>query len=528
MQFKIHTVESEDNIDDNEQAINCYYYNTDEFKKAKFKSSQSFSILHLNIHSIQLHIEELKILLELLEFKFDIIAISESKLNDQPITDITINGYHKPYIKLTEANKGGTLLYVKKELNFKPREDLEIYKSKELESSFIEIINSKETNDIVGVIYRHPNMDTQNFIDDKLNSLLNKLSFENNKKIYIAGDFNFDLLKASNHTVTLNFINKMTSNFLLPVITLPTKINKTNDTLIDNIFTNQINPDIISGNLTVDISDHIPSFMIIPRPNQNHLPKKHNIYTRDTKNFDKEKFFLDLLAIDWDETIDENDANKSFNQFLNQVNSIIDKYMPLKKISNKEFKRKFKPWITKGILKSIQRKNELFRKYIKCKNETTRNANHQEYKELKNLLNVTIKNSKKNYYKQYFSNNSSNLRQLWIGIKDIINIKSKSNDVPSCLQVGNNVITETKEICNSFNDYFSNIAEEILKKRKYDGNKSYDEFLNNPMHNSFFYEPCTSQEVNLLITELNITKATGPNGIPTRILHQIKLKFVNH
>ena len=142
------------------------------------------------------------------------------------------------------------MLYVKNELNYKPREDLEIYKSKDLESSFIEIINAKETNDIVGVIYRHPNMDTHIFTDDKLSTLLNKLSFENNKKIFIAGDFNFDLLKSSNHTDTLNFINKMTSNFLLPVITLPTKINTSNDTLIDNIFTNQINPDIISGNLS--------------------------------------------------------------------------------------------------------------------------------------------------------------------------------------------------------------------------------------------------------------------------------------
>ena len=75
----------------------------------------------------------------------------------------------------------------------------------------------------------------------------------------------------------------MTSNFLLPTITLPTKINTLNDTLIDNIFTNQYNPDMISGNITVGISDHIPSFLIIPRPNQNHLPKKHNIYTQDKK-----------------------------------------------------------------------------------------------------------------------------------------------------------------------------------------------------------------------------------------------------
>ena len=125
-------------------------------------------------------------------------------------------------------------------MNYKPREDVEIYKSNDLESSFIEIINKNESNDIIGVIYRHPNMDVNNFIDDKLDTLVHKLTYEKNKNIFIAGDFNFDLLKISSNTETINFFNKMTSNFLLPTITLPTKINTSNDTLIDNIFTNQI------------------------------------------------------------------------------------------------------------------------------------------------------------------------------------------------------------------------------------------------------------------------------------------------
>ena len=112
--------------DDNDEvkSTNCYYYSTEEYKKAKFKPPTSFSIFHLNIHSIQLHIEELRILLEMLEYKFYIIAISESKLNNQPTVDINLTGYHTPYCKNTEANKCGTLLYVNKELNYKPRKDL--------------------------------------------------------------------------------------------------------------------------------------------------------------------------------------------------------------------------------------------------------------------------------------------------------------------------------------------------------------------------------------------------------------------
>ena len=105
-------------------------------------------------------------LLNMIDHKFDIIAIS---------------------------GKGGTMIYVATGHNFQPRKDLEIYQSKDLESTFIEVINPKESNDIVGVIYRHPNMGTTVFTDHKLNDLMLKLSLERNKKIYIVGDFYFDL-----------------------------------------------------------------------------------------------------------------------------------------------------------------------------------------------------------------------------------------------------------------------------------------------------------------------------------------------
>ena len=72
------------------------------------------------------------------------------------------------------------------------------------------------------------------------------------------------------------------SNFLLPVITIPTKVNQGNHTLIDNNFTNHLNTDTVSGNLEVSLSNgHTPSFIITPRQNQNHLPKKHIIFKRD-------------------------------------------------------------------------------------------------------------------------------------------------------------------------------------------------------------------------------------------------------
>ena len=106
----------------------------------------------------------------------------------------------------TVSTKGGVLIYVKNGINFKPRNYLIIYKSKELESFFIEINNPKESNSIVGVIYRHPCMDEHIFIDDHLKNVTDILSKEN-KKVFIAGDFNFDLLNISKHNETFSFFD---------------------------------------------------------------------------------------------------------------------------------------------------------------------------------------------------------------------------------------------------------------------------------------------------------------------------------
>ena len=68
--------------------------------------------------------------METIQHNFDIIAISETKLKKgiEPHVNINIPNYqieHTP----SEANKGGTLLYISNDLNCKPRQDLAIYES---------------------------------------------------------------------------------------------------------------------------------------------------------------------------------------------------------------------------------------------------------------------------------------------------------------------------------------------------------------------------------------------------------------
>ena len=79
---------------------------------------------------------------------------------------------------------------------YKTWNDLILYKSAALESTFIEIINHKKSNMLVGSIYRHPAIDLKEFNGNYLNE--HKLSSEN-KSVIPLGDFNVDIRKNDKH-----------------------------------------------------------------------------------------------------------------------------------------------------------------------------------------------------------------------------------------------------------------------------------------------------------------------------------------
>ena len=66
------------------------------------------------------------------------------------------------------------------------------------------------------------------------------------------------------------------------------------------------------------------------------------------------------------------------------------------------------------------------------------------------------------------------------------------------------------------------VAEKILKKRKYNGNKSYQSYLKDPNPLSFMMTPTSPVEVEDIISKFDTSKKTGPNSIPQPLLKSIK------
>ena len=230
---------SSDQNNNSENIINCKYYDIDEIQTLnKLNNKRTLSLFHINSCSLSKNIEDLEYLLNSTSINFDVIAISETRIvkGKTPVNSLNLMNYSHEFCP-TESSAGGTLLYIHNHLSYKPRNDLSIYKPTELESTFIEISNPKRSNMIIGCIYKHPNMDLDEFNDNYLNTLLDKIS-KGNKSVFLLGDFNVDLLKYDKHAPTNEFLESLSSHIFLPHNVQPTRINTTSKTLIDNIFSN--------------------------------------------------------------------------------------------------------------------------------------------------------------------------------------------------------------------------------------------------------------------------------------------------
>ena len=135
--------------------------------------------------------------------------------------------------------------------------------------------------------------------------------------MFLLGDFNVDLLKYEQHKATNEFLDSLSCNMVLPYIIQPTRITSHSKSIINNIFSNYISQEIISGNLTSTISDHLPQFVIAPHIFSNAPNKKSNIFECDWSKFNLEHFILNYFAIDWPHILElqNNNTNASFQNF---------------------------------------------------------------------------------------------------------------------------------------------------------------------------------------------------------------------
>ena len=416
-----------DETDTNDNIECCQYLELEEVKNiAKCDTNRTnFSLIYVNIVSLDANIDKIRTLLYGMDSNPDIIGVSETRINDSNVArcDCELRGYHFVYDNSPSNGKpGGAGLFIKNGVDYKIRNDLKIM-SGDCENIWIETtINGKKG--VLASLYRHPRHNFTLFQNELTNKLA-KLDKEN-LIYYLGGDVNINLIKTSTNNAIKFYFDDVTSAGTQVLINKPTRITADSVSLVDHIYCNDPLNNLTPGIVIADMSDHLPLYLKVTAPSVSSNSQTNRLI-RDWKNFKINDFRKELreklnLSLGNSQNLD---GNSKFNRFNTIFNATVDKYLPLRPCTKKEERRRENPWMTNALFKSIKTKNKLY--FIKRKHRLTVNIN--KYKKHRNLLNRLIKIAKKVYYKSKLEMSANKSKAIWSVINELLGKKKKANKI---------------------------------------------------------------------------------------------------
>lgn len=471
-------------------------------------NGDSINIIHLNIRSLNHNFEEFLILLESLDTKFDIIILTETwRLDDLDI--FNIKGYNIFYSNGCYNQNDGVVVYVNKSY-------VSEFKTVRYTENTFANVTLKINNVVYNIlsVYRLPSTNEQVFLQE-LDYILQQQG--NNMLNIFTGDINIDIMDVdTQNKITCNeYLNIMAKNGYLSYINKHTRIKHNKSSCLDHIFIKKplhetclnFTPAILLN----DTTDHFPILLKVKTyQNKCHKNKsKKNSYSQI--NF--ENLNQVLSNENWNDLLNITDPNQAYNSFLNKLNYCIGKSATI--ITLKSSEKKLKPWITRGLITSIRKRDKL-------KLEVNKQKNNLEllnsYKEYRNKINNLIRKVKQEYYSNKIHENKHNMKKVW----EIINESSnRINDKNKIVINNQGKIVTDNEAANLFNNYFINVGEDLAKKITVP-HMIQDR---NIRCNTLFLKPVDETEIIKNINKLKNGSASGNDNISAKTLKKIGEKI---
>jgi len=426
----------------------------DELTK-KLDTHKGVSIGHLNTRSILPKIDEIKMILT--NSNLDILTISESWLDNSILPhEIEIAGY-TTLRKDRNRHGGGVMQYIKNDLNFKERSDLE---HENIEATWIEVPNiTKNEKYLICSYYRSPEKQIDYFNDTI--DMINKATNEG-KGMIICGDFNWDY--KLDETLATHKVKQLEDLFTMQqIVHKPTRTESGNK-ILDLILTTNPDNHIYTDVLPLGLSDHYMPYTVIKT---NKTPQPHNYaIIRCYKNFQEDAFLYDLerqVTIRNNETATkyppttnkiqkdmEIELNYKWKHWKEDFLKVSNKHAPLRTVRMRQGGRN---WITPDIAKTINRRDQ-----TKARASSTKDPiAWEEYRYLRKQVKKMIDKEKKEHYKGLVQTKQSNTK-FWKEMTKLIPKKINMASIPKNLTL------------DELNKYFSevgskNIAEVAHKKK---------------------------------------------------------------
>ena len=500
-----------DKLDD----LDSPYYTQDELIQYSSKlADKTFSIFHLNIRSLSKNIDNLQNLVSILKGHFKVIVLTETWCRDTASKNSLLQIPNYTVIHTTRGDDkqgGGVCMFVRNDLNFKLRNDLDRFDS-DIETLSIEIENRNSKNIIITGIYRPPRGNINTF-QEHSKTIMSKNSLAN-KHVFLIGDFNINSLDYSSNEHVKQFFDTSFQKNFVPLINRPTRVTRNSATCIDHILTNSfIDTNIESGIFKSDMSDHFSVFCNIKTIVSTDSDKTI-IHKRKINDDTIDDFKYLLQHVNWDDII-SNSTKESYDNFINKFRELYDVAFPEIEIEIKT-KNLQNPWFTKGLAKSSKRKQDLYEKFLKKRNLETETA----YKTYKSLFEKLKKNAKRLYYQNKLKNCEGNIKSMRKIMKEIVGkSKIKQTNFPKCLLINKKEITDKMEIANKFNEFFANIGPNLAAKIP-EVNKNFKSYIPE-INTSLIYSELTEDEFESAFKSLKKDKAPGYDKIHINVVMSV-------
>ena len=303
------------------------------------------------------------------------------------------------------------------------------------------------------------------------------------------------------------------------IINLPTRVTETSETVLDHVITNTNLDMLQSGIITEEISDHYPIFCVTSCAIQR-IPSEFQIPRRKFTE-SKKQALIDNVQINLDDNFERHasDPGITLVNLIHVIQNSVVNTFPIVEMSNNKKKRFRNPWITPGILKSIDRRNALLKKAIKSKNPDDR----LEYTRFQLKLTRIIETAQTKWNHQEIENAGDDRQKVWKSIGRLLKKKHKrGSNLPTKLlnNITGELETDRQKIANELNKHFVSKGPKLASKLP-KSNKSilYSLRRRNPV--SMVFEESNVNEVVDIVDDFLKKTSTGHDNIPALILKWI-------
>lgn len=476
----------------------------------------NIKIIHNNIRSISKNFDEFAVLLREFESKFDIIILTETH-EVSNINLYKLSGYDTLYNEGTLNQNDGLIVYIRSSIQYKYKicelNNIK-YKNSSTKINFLnlDIVDDDKQNLSISAIYRSPSTCPYSF-----NREIEKYLSENQKNVcthVIVGDINIDL--SSNEDYVQEYLNILGEYRFSSYINEYTRVFNNQKSIIDHFFvySKTQSDNIIPIIYRTLVSDHYPIIMHLGNLG---TQEKNSSSSYSKKYIDYRKLKLNLQNEEWCDVYENNCLHTATEIFIRKLKLYTENSTIILQLKNHQKPKK--DWITIGLVKSINTKNEMYKKVID--NPEDENLT-REYKNYKNKLTSLIKKVKLNYYKNLINKNKNSNQDLWQTVNDICS-KNKAHIKIENLQIEDNFIDNKQEIANKFNQYYSTVGEVYANKIKCDNNTKFSCTISK---NSIFLRSTDEQEIKKCILELKTRKAPGIDNIKSETLKEISDEII--